>query len=262
MTVSNLILNSLFVLIICDLRSFAEVTIRLRKELYMCIPLPDVLICSAVLLCLYGQVVDTPDLSQINNMADKRRQVAKWKQMTSPGPSAILVAIPCDTRFKQVDYAAYEEVKNLWGDDSSFCGRLFIVFTYADRESRGMKKEAWYLYPELEKVLADAQYQHTKINNKASAEEKQSVVEGILLTVDEIGRFSHQALLSTKTRTMCVFVYCLHLATSVCSDFVSLISFIRHAFLLLLLLPRLTLLLLLLLLPLPSHTFMLPPYVL
>ena len=151
--------------------------------------LPMHFTCNAVLLCFFGQVVDAPDLSQISAMADKRSQVAKWKKMTSPGPSAILLAIRSDIKFRKADYDAYEEVKTLWGDDSSFCERLFVVFTYAEYILPNIENKKWESYPELDKVLVDANYRHAIISNKASAEEKEDAVKRILLNVAEIGKF-------------------------------------------------------------------------
>ena len=114
-------------------------------------------------------------------------QIGKWKAMTSPGPSAILLVIRGDRKFTITDSFEYAELKSLWADDN-FCGRLYVVFTFADREFRAMGGQGPGDSTYLEEVLNDAHNLQLQVNNNASKEEKDLTAERILDDVTAIGR--------------------------------------------------------------------------
>lgn len=114
-------------------------------------------------------VVDTPD--PINLDGDKKPQlneeIQRWKSLTSPNPSAILLAIRCDVRYTAEEYAVYRRIKAAW-KDNSFTRHLVVAFTFGDRQDKDIKEELKSVCPELQSVLSDASQRYIVFNNQVS----------------------------------------------------------------------------------------------
>ena len=135
-----------------------------------------------------GQVIDTPDLTNLElGEQGKKQQVARWKEMAFPGPSAIILAVHGEIKFTQQERDVYEEVKKLWGDDNDFCCRLIIVFTFADRLEKSIVGALGGVSPELKGILAQAGNMCVEVSNTGSPEKKRQAVKKILDSVKTLG---------------------------------------------------------------------------
>lgn len=115
-----------------------------------------------------AQVVDTPD--PVNSELDTKQlkeEIQKWKQMTAPFPSAILLAVRCDVRYTAEEYDIYKKIKNAWAD-KSFLHNLIIVFTFGDRQDKDLAEELKTVCPELQNVLRDSNNNYVCFNNIVS----------------------------------------------------------------------------------------------
>ncbi|KAK7465142.1 hypothetical protein BaRGS_00037672, partial [Batillaria attramentaria] len=124
------------------------------------------------------KVVDTPDISD-TEYNDKQRKVAvlKWKELTAPGPHAILLTVRCDVRYRAEEYDMYKQVKTLWGDAESFCRRLVVAFTFGDRQDGSIEEELKGSIPqELKNVLGDAGHRYVVFNNRAKPDDNKEAV--------------------------------------------------------------------------------------
>lgn len=103
------------------------------------------------------KVVDAPDVSNMEDMRTEQiqKEISGWQNLTSPSPTAILLAIRCDVRYTQEEYELYRQIKFFWGDNN-FCRRLVVVFTFGDRQDRPIDQELKTVCPELKGVLKDA----------------------------------------------------------------------------------------------------------
>ena len=102
-----------------------------------------------------------------------KREVDLWKKMTAPGPSAILFLVRCD-RIEDEDYAFYTAVKQLWGDEDSFCTRLIVVLTFADklRSTSVEEKLDKTNNKHLSTIIAEAGNRYIPVDNVAENKEK------------------------------------------------------------------------------------------
>ncbi|KAK7465145.1 hypothetical protein BaRGS_00037675 [Batillaria attramentaria] len=124
------------------------------------------------------KVVDTPDISD-TEYNDKQRKVAvlKWKELTAPGPHAILLTVRCDVRYTAEEYDIYKQLKKLWGDAESFCRRLVVAFTFGDRQDGSIEEELKGSIPqELKNVLGDAGHRYVVFNNRAKPDDNKEAV--------------------------------------------------------------------------------------
>lgn len=114
-------------------------------------------------------VVDTPD--PMNWDGDEKPQlneeIQRWKSLTSPNPSAILLAIRCDVRYTAEEYDGYRRIMAAW-KDNSFTRHLVVVFTFGDRQDKDIKEELKSICPELKSVLSDASQRYIVFNNQVS----------------------------------------------------------------------------------------------
>ena len=121
-------------------------------------------------------MVDTPDFSNLLpkvTQAEAQQQVDQWKSLTQPAPDVILLAVRCDVRYTKEEHEIYKEIKNLWGDDEQFCGRLAVAFTFGDLQDEDLEEEVKTVCEELRSVLGDARKRFLQINNKATGDEKE-----------------------------------------------------------------------------------------
>lgn len=120
-------------------------------------------------------VVDTPDLTYTEEMANSQQgqeEVSRWKSLTTPFPSAILIAVRCDVRYTPEEYDIYRRVQIYWGDNATFCSRLIVVFTFLDCQDRPIAEELRTVCPELKKVLKEADNRYVVFNkNRIGYEE-------------------------------------------------------------------------------------------
>ena len=179
-------------------------------------------------LCSHTQVVDTPYICDPNRDSEEeqRQQISQWKKMTSPGPSAILLALSGKDIFTSHDYDDYQKLKTLWGEED-FCRRLIVIFTFTDKRRAlypGYSLEKWLetAVPNLKRILHDAGNCYMEVNNTASQEENGAVVKEILDCVERKGKviqYVQLVMLSTVLRILCF----LSLHTSVFHVFFHLI---------------------------------------
>ena len=136
---------------------------------------------------LHIQVVDTPYIfGPSYSEEDQRRQVSEWKLMTSPGPSAILLALSGKDVFTSQHYDDYQKLKTLWGED--FCRRLIIVFTFTDEpHAPSLEEQLKVADPKL-KCILQSTGDYYKVNNTVSEEENSVVVQQILNCVESKGK--------------------------------------------------------------------------
>ncbi|XP_025082573.1 GTPase IMAP family member 8-like isoform X2 [Pomacea canaliculata] len=134
--------------------------------------------------CLWT-VVDTPD--PVNSELDTKQlkeEIQKWKQMTAPFPSAILLAVRCDVRYTAEEYDIYKKIKNAWAD-KSFLDNLIIVFTFGDRQDKDLAEELKTVCPELKNVLRDSNNNYVLFNNTASEEAMEEQVKKLISIIKE-----------------------------------------------------------------------------
>lgn len=102
------------------------------------------------------QVIDTPDPVNSNLTPEQlNTEIKKWKRLTSPGPSAILLTVRCDVRYTAEEYDIYKKIKAAWADDS-FKHVLVVAFTFGDRQDTDLDEELKTVCPELKNVLKDS----------------------------------------------------------------------------------------------------------
>ena len=138
----------------------------------------------------------TMDISE----EERKEEVSRWKEMTSPGPSAILLVVRRDVRFTQHEQVVYEETKRLWGDDNEFCRRLIVVFTFGDHLGNPVAKEL-ELCKELKSVVAQIRggETHVEISNTASLGDKRDALKKLVFFVETLGEVSSGANGETDT---------------------------------------------------------------
>lgn len=133
------------------------------------------------------KVVDTPDLLNADmSEDDKSKEVSKWKKETNPQVHVILLAVRCDIRYTAEEYAVYSEVKRLWGNDTDFCKRLVVGFTFGDRLDGDIQEELKSVCDELQTVLADASNRNVLFNKKAKNEDTQDKREQVFKTDSDL----------------------------------------------------------------------------
>ena len=145
-------------------------------------------------LCSHTQVVDTPYICDPNRYSEEeqRQQVAQWKEMTSPGPSAILLVHNGKGMFTTQHNDDYQKLKTLWGEED-FCRRLIVIFTFTDKRhalypGKSLEEQLETTVPNLKRVLHDAGNCYIEVNNRASQEENGAVVKEILDGVERKGK--------------------------------------------------------------------------
>lgn len=112
------------------------------------------------------KVVDTPDVTNCDMDAQRRREeVSKWRQLTLPHPTAVLVAVRCDIRYTPEEHTVYKETMALWGD-KALKERLLVAFTFGDRQDTPLEEELKTVCPELQSVLRDAGHQYILFDKK------------------------------------------------------------------------------------------------
>ena len=95
----------------------------------------------ALSVLILAQVIDTPDINHLSlNRRQKQEQVAGWKELTSPGPTIILMTVRCDIRYTAEEKVIYDEIKKLWGN-TDFSRRLVVAFTFGDRQDDNLEEE-------------------------------------------------------------------------------------------------------------------------
>lgn len=114
------------------------------------------------------KVIDTPDITNVGDMNTQKMQeeVSRWKNLTFPYPSAILLAVKCDVGYTPEEYAIYRQIKLYWGHDADFCSRLIVVFTFGDRQDKPIAEELREVCPELKSVLRDANNRYVVSNQQ------------------------------------------------------------------------------------------------
>ncbi|XP_070195822.1 GTPase IMAP family member 4-like [Littorina saxatilis] len=125
------------------------------------------------------KVVDTPDItSEENKKKDKKKEVARWKELVSPGASVLLLVIRSDVPYTEEDFVAYRQVRRFWGKGSAR-ERLVVVFTCSegqDVEEVGERMEAgspkW-----IAKVLDDSGGRYIVFQGKFSGDFLEEVMQ-------------------------------------------------------------------------------------
>nr|KAG5698947.1 hypothetical protein BaRGS_024868 [Batillaria attramentaria] len=89
----------------------------------------------------------------------------KFRASCHEGPGVnqareLTTASRCDVRYTAEEYAIYQQVKILWGHNTSFCKRLVVVFTYGDLLDGKIEDQLKTVCPELKKVLKDAKQRY------------------------------------------------------------------------------------------------------
>nr|KAG5692883.1 hypothetical protein BaRGS_002318 [Batillaria attramentaria] len=92
------------------------------------------------------------------------QEVGKWRELTAPGPSAVLLTVRTDIRYTPEEYDIYRQIKQLWGSDLT--KRLVVAFTFGDRQDQDLEEELKVVCPELKSVLRDASGRYVVFNNK------------------------------------------------------------------------------------------------
>ena len=182
-------------------------------------------------LCSHTQVVDTPYICDKNRYSeeDMRQQISQWKEMTSPGPSAILLALNGKYMFTTQRYEDYQKLKTLWGEED-FCRRLIVIFTFADRRlaffpGKSLEKQLETAVPNLKSVLDDARNYYMEVNNTASQEENVAVVKEILDCVERKGKVvQYVQLVMLSNCSLIFFISCLCIDLCFTSSFISSFS--------------------------------------
>ena len=137
---------------------------------------------------ILAQVIDTPDINQWSlSPRQKQEQVAEWKELTSPGPTTILMTVRCDIRYTAEEKVVYDEIKELWDNDTDFCQRLVVAFTFGDRQDENLGDELRDVCRELQSVLKDAGNRYVLFNNKAQLTEKRTAVNELLSMTGSTG---------------------------------------------------------------------------
>ncbi|XP_076457934.1 GTPase IMAP family member 9-like [Babylonia areolata] len=122
------------------------------------------------------RVVDTPDVTNTNmSQQEMEAEVRRWREATSPFPTAVLLTVRCDVRYTAEEYAIYREIQKLWGDNS-LRERLVVAFTFGDRQDAPLEEELKAVCPELKGVLRDAGQRYVMFSDKATWEEKEQQV--------------------------------------------------------------------------------------
>ena len=118
---------------------------------------------------------------------DPSAEINQWKELISPGPDVILLAVRCDVRYTAEEHAIYKQLKKAWGNDAAFCERLVLAFTFGDKQDEDIETELKTVCPELQSVLKDARHRYALFNNLASKEERKSMATKLfeILTTGE-----------------------------------------------------------------------------
>lgn len=123
----------------------------LHSTIYLCI----IQRSQTVEFCL-AQVIDTPDITNCEmDAAAMREEVSKWRRLTVPRPDAVILTVRCDIRYTAEEFAIYQQVVKLWGDNS-LKEKLVVAFTFGDCQDEPIEEELKTVCPELKIVLRDA----------------------------------------------------------------------------------------------------------
>ncbi|XP_070201249.1 GTPase IMAP family member 9-like [Littorina saxatilis] len=113
------------------------------------------------------KVVDTPDVVNLDlTLEDMEEEVSRWKDLTLPHPSAVLLTVRCDVRYTPEEYAIYRQILKLWGDDT-LKRHLVVTFTFGDRQDEDIRQTLQHVCPQLKSVLKDANGRFVVFDNKA-----------------------------------------------------------------------------------------------
>nr|KAG5703207.1 hypothetical protein BaRGS_034118 [Batillaria attramentaria] len=107
------------------------------------------------------------------NEMSLEEEIKRWKELTSPSPSAIVLTVRCDVRYTGEEYDIYRQMKKTWGD-KAFTRRLVVAFTFGDRQDRDISQELQSVNEELKSVIRDAKGRY------ADDTEKQVQVQKLL----------------------------------------------------------------------------------
>ena len=136
------------------------------------------------MLCWYVQVVDTADItdSDLFTSTDIKKEVSRWKELTSPGPDVILLAVRCDVRYTAEEYHIYKTIKERLSF-SDFSRRLVVGFTFGDRQDGDIHRELDSVCPELTDVLRDAGKLYVVFDSTATPPEKHRQAKEFFKTI-------------------------------------------------------------------------------
>ncbi|XP_076457907.1 GTPase IMAP family member 9-like isoform X2 [Babylonia areolata] len=126
------------------------------------------------------QVVDTPDITNTDmSQQEMQAEVRRWREVTSPFPTAVLLTVRCDVRYTAEEHDIYRQIQRHWGDNS-LGERLVVAFTFGDRQDVPLEEELRTVCRELKGVLRDASHRYVMFSNKAPAHEREEQVQRLL----------------------------------------------------------------------------------
>ncbi|XP_021358016.1 GTPase IMAP family member 4-like isoform X2 [Mizuhopecten yessoensis] len=133
-------------------------------------------------------VVDTPGFFDTNmSEADINTEQVRCLGLSSPGPHAVLMTIPVDTRHTTADKKTAEEILKMFGHNVK--DFVLPVFTKADQLRDNFVTEEKFMREldgDLKQVIETCGGKYVFINNKATGTERSTEREKIFAEIDKI----------------------------------------------------------------------------
>ena len=131
-------------------------------------------------------MIDTPAINFTDDPQFAKKEIALWKEKTSPKPHAILLAISCEEMHTRENYDMYKEIRRTWGDDSAF-DDLVVAFTFGDRLDHDIDVKLKGVSKELKNVLEDASNRFIVFNAEAGEDDKKKQTRKLLDVIEQQG---------------------------------------------------------------------------
>ncbi|XP_070201252.1 GTPase IMAP family member 4-like [Littorina saxatilis] len=132
------------------------------------------------------EVVDTPDIVNAKMPEDRRREVAKWVELTGSKPDAVILTIRSDDKYTPEKKSIYTETKSLLGGDLSQV--LVLAFTFGDQQERNFERDLQRAGKHLHDVMTEADGRYVIFNAKAAAAEKDTQVSELIRIICALGK--------------------------------------------------------------------------
>ncbi|KAK7105192.1 hypothetical protein V1264_016605 [Littorina saxatilis] len=132
------------------------------------------------------EVVDTPDIVNAKMPEDRRREVAKWVELTGSKPDAVILTIRSDDKYTPEKKSIYTKTKSLMGGDLSQV--LVLAFTFGDQQERNFERDLQRAGKHLHDVMTEAKGRYVIFNAKAVASAKDAKVSELIRIVRALGK--------------------------------------------------------------------------
>ncbi|KAL8577805.1 hypothetical protein ACOMHN_054555 [Nucella lapillus] len=133
------------------------------------------------------KVIDTPDLTNLNaDPATAQRHIREWQRLSNPSPDLVLLAVRCDVPYTREERAIFQQITDLWRDESVLATKMAVAFTFGDLQDVDLAEELKDVCEELQNVLKDCQNRYLQVNCRAtSSEERERLQRKVCQLLDE-----------------------------------------------------------------------------